>query len=191
MRTVTEIETPRFRMRPLRRTDLGALYPTMSDPDLARYLTRPAFTSHTELWQWLAAPDWPGRTWIAEDRESGAVAGRFTAVPAGQDGVEEIGYIVCIDRQGEGVARECAAALVRHLILAPREEGGGARKVIAEVDTRNVPSILLLETLGFTREAHLREYEETHAGMCDVYLYGLLVGEVGAVPVDIAPPSAA
>jgi len=184
MRTVPEIETPRFRMRPLRRSDLAALYPTMSDADQALYLTRPAFTSHTELWQWLAAPDWPGRTWIAEDRDSGKVAGRFVAVPAGQEGVVEIGYIVCLDRQGEGVASECAAALVRQLILARADKGGGARKVIAEVDTRNSPSVRLLEKLGFTREAHLREHEETHAGLCDVYLYGLLSSEVGRVPVE-------
>jgi ribosomal-protein-alanine N-acetyltransferase len=184
MRTVSEIETPRFRMRALSRSDLAALYPTMADPACALYLTRPAFTSHTDLWQWLAAPDWPGRTWIAEDRASGDVAGRFTSVPAGQDGVEEIGYIVCTDRQGEGVASECTAALVRHLVLAPADRGGGARKVIAEVDTRNAPSVRLLEKLGFTREAHLREYEETHAGLCDVYLYGLLASEVGAVPAE-------
>jgi len=166
-------------MRPLRRTDIAALYPTMSDPGHALYLTRPAFTSHAELWHWLAAPDWPGRTWIAEDRESGAVAGRFTAVPAAQPQVEEIGYIVCLDRLGEGVASECAAALVRHLLS---REGGAARKITAEVDTRNTASVRLLEKLGFTREAHLREYEETHAGMCDVYLYGLLASEAARLP---------
>lgn len=182
MRTVTEIGTQRFVLRALRRSDCAALYPTMSDPAHALYLTRPAFTSHADLWHWLAAPDWPGRTWIAEDRENGAVAGRFVAVPAGQDGVEEIGYITCTDRQREGVARECTAALVRHLVEAPKKEGGGARKIVAEVDTRNIASVRLLERLGFTREAHLREHEQTHAGMCDVYLYGLLAAEIGRVP---------
>ncbi|QIQ85740.1 GNAT family protein [Erythrobacter sp.] len=174
IRPVTELETPRFLMRPLRRSDLAALFPTMSDEAHALYLTRPAFASHTELWQWLAAPDWPGRTWIAEDRESGALAGRFVAVPTGREGVEEIGYITCIERLGQGVARECTAALVRHLFDT------GTRKIVAEVDTRNTPSVRLLETLGFTREAHLREHEETHAGMCDVYLYGLLASEARA-----------
>ena len=182
IRAVPEIETPRFLMRSLRRSDLAGLFPTMSDEAHALYLTRPAFTSHTELWQWLAAADWPGRTWIAEDRESGAVAGRFIAMPSGKDGVEEIGYITCLEWKGRGVARECVSALVRHLIGAPAEEGGGARKLIAEIDTRNAPSIRLIETLGFTREAHLREYEVTHAGMCDVYLYGLLASEVDRVP---------
>ncbi|MEQ8411333.1 MAG: GNAT family protein [Erythrobacter sp.] len=179
MRRVAELATDRFHLRALRRSDLAALYPTMADEETALYLTRPAFTSHGELWHWLAARGWPGRTWIAEDRESGTVAGRFTAVPARQEGVEEIGYIVCLDRRGQGVARECTAALVRHLFS---DAGGAARKLVAEVDTRNAASVGLLEWLGFTREAHLREYEETHAGMCDVYLYGLLAAEIDRVP---------
>lgn len=179
MRAVTEFTTARFRMRALRRCDIEALFPTMADEATALYLTRPAFTARGDLWRWLAAPGWPGRTWIAEDRESGRVAGRFTAVPAGQEGVEEIGYIVCLDYRGQGVARECVAALVRHLFS---RAGGAARKLTAEVDTRNAASVRLLEALGFTREAHLREYEETHAGMCDVYLYGLLAREMGQGP---------
>ncbi|KPP85095.1 GNAT family N-acetyltransferase [Erythrobacter sp. HL-111] len=182
IRAVPEIETPRFRLRGLRRSDLAALFPTMSDEASALYLTRPAFASHTDLWQWLAAPGWPGRTWIAEDRESGDVAGRFVAVPAGREGVEEIGYITCLHRQREGVARECTAALVRHLLLAPASQGGGARKIEAVVDTRHAASIRLLETLGFTREAHFREHEETHAGMCDIYVFALLAGEADRLP---------
>ncbi|MEE4206966.1 MAG: GNAT family protein [Erythrobacter sp.] len=181
-RAVPEIETPRFLMRSLRRSDLAALFPTMADEANALYLTRPAFASHADLWQWLAAPGWPGRTWIAEDRESGDVAGRFVAVPSGRDGVEEFGYITCLHRQREGVARECTSALVRHLLLAPASQGGGARKVEAEVDTRNAASIRLLESLGFTREAHFREHDETHAGICDVYIFALLASEADRLP---------
>ena len=171
MREVTTLHTDRFTLRPLRRPDAAALFPTLSDEGQCRYLSRPAFASQDELWAWLADPTWDGRTWIAEDAQ-GRVAGRFVAVPGHEDGVEELGYITCTDRQGEGVARECTAALVRQLIGQE-----GKRKLLAEVDTRNTPSIRLLERLGFTREALFREHETTHTGLCDVAIYGLLASD--------------
>ena len=159
--------TERFTLRPLQESDCAALFPTLSDKDQCRFLTRPEFSSEEELWGWLADPTWNGRTWIAEDGE-GQVAARFVSVPAHEEGVEEIGYITCMHRQGEGVARECTAALIDHLMET------GTRKLTAEVDADNTPSIRLLERLGFTREAFFREHETTHAGLRDVMVYGLL-----------------
>ena len=170
MNNPPSIATPRFTLRPLRRSDAAALLPTLSDAAQCRFLSRLAFAGEEELWGWLADPDWDGRTWIAEDAQ-GAVAGRFVAMPAHEDGVAEIGYITCAHRQGEGIARECTAALVDHLF------GEGKRKLVAEVDARNTASIRLLERLGFTREALLREHETTHEGLCDVALYGLLASD--------------
>jgi len=172
MTPVSTLSTERFTLRPLQRSDAAALLPTLSDEAQCLYLTRPAFTSEQELWDWLAEPGWNGRTWIAQDAQ-GQVAGRFVAVPGHEQGVEEVGYITCMHRQGEGIARECMAVLIAHLF------DHGARKLTAEVDIENIPSIKLLERLGFTREAHLREHETTHAGLRDVYWYGLLVSERG------------
>ncbi|MBX7496524.1 GNAT family N-acetyltransferase [Qipengyuania sp. 6B39] len=164
------LTTDRFTLRPLRAGDEAALFPTLSDPAQCLYLSRPEFASQEELWAWLAEPGWPGRTWIAEDAQ-GRVAGRFVAVPGHEEGVVEIGYITCMHAQGEGVARECTGALVAHLFAE------GARKLIAEVDAENTPSIRLLERLGFTREALFREHETTHAGLRDVAIYGLLASD--------------
>ena len=141
--------------------------PTLGDPEQCRYLTRAEFRDEEELWSWLAEPSWNGRSWIAVD-SGGEVVGRFVAMPGHQEGIEEIGYITCAHAQGRGVARECTAALIAHLFKQ------GARKLTAEVDTRNAPSIGLLESLGFTREGHLREHDKTHIGLCDVYIYGRL-----------------
>ena len=54
---VPTLRTERFTMRPLRRSDGAALFPTLSDAEQCLYLTRPAFTSEEELWGWLADPD--------------------------------------------------------------------------------------------------------------------------------------
>lgn len=171
---VPTLQTERFTLRPLRREDAAALFPTLSDEGQCRFLTRPAFESEKELWDWLADPTWNGRTWIAEDGEGG-VAARFVAVPGHEDGVEEIGYITCAHRQSEGVARECTEALVAHLFTAD-----GMRKLTAEVDVDNTASIRLLERLGFAREALFREHETTHIGLRDVMMFGLLSSEWSA-----------
>jgi ribosomal-protein-alanine N-acetyltransferase len=174
MADVPVLTTNRFTMRPLQRTDAAAFFPTLSDEEQCLYLSREKFTSEEELWGWLAEPGWPGLTWIAEDADGNAVA-RFVAVPrlpgdiAGP--VFEIGYITVMSRQGEGIASECTRALVTHLFAA------GARKLTAEVDVRNTPSVSLLEKLGFTREATLREHDSTHIGLCDIHWYGLLARE--------------
>ncbi|MBD2841410.1 GNAT family N-acetyltransferase [Erythrobacter rubeus] len=179
MTGVPSLTTPRFTMRPLRRTDAAALFPTLSDPHQCRYLSREAFADEAELHSWLADPDWPGRTWIAED--AAGVAGRFVAMPAHEEGVIEVGYITCAHRQREGVARECMAALINHLFTAPIGEGpteqGTARKLIAVVDCENPASARTAERLGFVREAHFREHETTHEGLRDVWVYGLLARE--------------
>lgn len=180
MADVPILTTPRFTLRPLERADAAALFPTLSDEAQCLYLSRERFASEEELWGWLAEPGWPGLTWIAVETHganAGQTVARLVAVPrlpqdpAGP--VYEIGYITVMDRQGEGIASECARALIAHLFTLPLSEGG-ARKLTAEVDVRNTPSVKLLEALGFTREAHYREHDSTHIGLCDIYWYGLL-----------------
>ena len=171
------LTTERFTLRPLRCADAAALLPTLADPAHCLYLSRPAFASEEELWGWLAEPGWPGRTWIAVDRRDGAdwvadwggrVAGRFVAVPDAEDErVFEIGTITCAHRQREGVARECASALIEQLW---RE---GARRLTAEIDTRNTASLRLFEALGFAHRSTLQAAEITHSGPCDLAFYEL------------------
>jgi len=169
--TVPALATARFDLRPLERADTAALFPTFADDAQCRYLTRPAFADEAELAGWLFDPDWDGRTWIAVARDGGAVVGRFVAVPGHDDGVAEIGYVTIADWQGQGVARECAAALIAQLFAE------GHRKVVAEVDSENTASIRLLESLGFEREALFRQHETTHIGLRDVAMWGLLADD--------------
>ena len=161
------LTTARFTLRALRRSDAAALLPTLGDEAQCLYLTRPAFTSEDELWDWLADPDWPGQTWIAEDA-GGEVAGRVIAVPQDEPGLVDIGYITCAGWQRRGVARECMDALIAHLFGETR-----VQRLRAEVDIENAASLQLLDRLGFTREALHQDYEKTHKGMCDVAIYGL------------------
>ena len=163
------IETERFTLRELTRADARALFTTLSDDEQCRHLSRGAFLHEKELGDWLTDPTWAGRSWAAIDKADGELAGRFVAVPTNESGMSELGYITVVDRQGQGVARECMEALISHLF-----ERENHRRVFVEIDDDNVASIALIERLGFKREGCLREHETTHRGLCNLLIYGLL-----------------
>lgn len=165
------LETARFTMRELVRADAPAFFPTLSSDEHCRYMTRAAFQSLEELEGWLLDPDWNGRSWSAIDRETGEIAARLVAVPAGER-TAEIGYVTVQHRHGEGIATECARTLIAHLF-----KGEGLHRVTAGTDPRNEASNAILRRLGFRREAHYIESFKTHMGWCDEYYWGLLARE--------------
>lgn len=172
---MTLIETERFTLRPLVRSDTSALFATLSDETQCRYLSRGAFADEEELANWLCDPDWNGRSWVAIDRASGDVTGRFVLVATEESGMSNLGYITVTQWQGQGVARECVAALITLAFEAESQ-----RRLIAEVDAENAASIALIERLGFLQEGWLRQHETTHTGICDLLIYGLLRHEWSA-----------
>ncbi len=169
--TTPTLETSRFTLRKFLRDDAPALFPTLSSDEHCRYLTREPFATLEELEGWLFDPDWDGRTWAAVDKTGGEVVARLVAVPVA-DGISEIGYITVHYRHGEGIAGECAKALVEYLF-----EAEGHHRLTAGTDPRNTASNALLARLGFTREGHLRQSDKTHIGWCDEYLWGMLAAD--------------
>ena len=53
----------------------------------------------------------------------------------------------------------------------------GQRRIFADTDPDNAPSIAVVERLGFTLEARLRAEWETHIGVRDSLIFGLLEDE--------------
>ncbi|MBP2233380.1 RimJ/RimL family protein N-acetyltransferase [Azospirillum agricola] len=166
------IATERFTLRKLVREDTSALFPTFSNETQCRYMSQPHFATMEALADWLTDSTWAGRSWVAMDKSDGSVAGRYVAYPGRDAGVLELGYITVAQRQGQGVATECMAALVDHLF-----QNEGYRRLFAEIDAENAASTALIERLGFVREGCLREHETTHKGVCDTVVYGLLYRE--------------
>lgn len=172
MRDVQTLTTSRFTMRGLIESDAKALFPTFSSAEQCRFMSQPHFEDIATFSDWLNDKEWPGRTWIAIDQVSEEVAGRYVAFPSRDNGVLELGYITVVDRQRQGVARECMTALIAHIFTT-----GRYRKLYMEIDAENRSSIALAESLGFVREACLRQHETTHNGVCDLLVYGLLIRE--------------
>jgi RimJ/RimL family protein N-acetyltransferase len=165
--------TERLLMRPLRVDDADALFAAYNDAELMRYWSSGPHADVAETRAYLAPRfdknDW--RSWAITLRSDDRVIG---TVSAGQRraGVVEIGYLLARSAWGRGYAREAVSGLIDLLL---RDEGN--RRVFADTDPDNVASNALLSALGFRREGHLRAEWETHIGVRDTILWGLLAKE--------------
>lgn len=164
------LATARLLLRERIEADAEALFPALSDPATMRWWSRAPITSLDECIDYLAAPDrdpaW--RAWFITRHGDDRAMGWVSAGEKRQGGVSEIGYLLAPDAQGQGYAREAVAAVIDRLFAE------GQRRVFADTDPDNAPSNALLLALGFRREGLLRGEWETHIGVRDSVIWGLL-----------------
>ena len=161
----------RLTLRPRRPSDADALFLTMADPDMMRWWSRAPFEYVEDLREDFANDDQSNwRSWaIVRTGEELAVG--FVATGQKREGVSEIGYLLAREAQGHGYAREAVAILIDQLLAE------GQRRIFADTDPDNQSSIALLTRLGFTLEGCLRAEWQTHIGVRDSLIYGLLAEE--------------
>lgn len=163
----------RVTLRPRQASDADALFPTMSDPDSMRWWSRAPFERVQELRDAFADGHAHWRAWaIVPAGEAQAIG--FVAAGQRREGVAEIGYLLARQAQGQGYARAAVALLIEQLFAE------GQRRLFADTDPDNVPSIALLTALGFRLEGRLRAEWHTHIGIRDALIYGLLAEEWSA-----------
>lgn len=94
-----------------------------------------------------AGGDLPLPTRLVVHREDAVLVGEtgFHGPPDG-NGVVEVGYSVVPHYRGAGIAVEATRALLRDAVLRV-----GVRRVVAECEPDNVPSMRVLERLGMRR----------------------------------------
>ena len=161
----------RIKLRPRHVEDAQALFSTMSDPEMMRYWSRAPFTSVVELQNDFACAEQSSWcSWTITRADDNHVIG-FVAVGKRREKVAEIGYLLVREAQGYGFAQEALGLLITHLFAQ------GYRRIFADVDPDNTPSVKLLQKLGFTLEGRLRADWETHIGIRDSFIFGLLVQE--------------
>jgi len=170
---VPVIETERLRLRPRTPDDAEALYPTLSDAELMTWWSRAPFTSVEEVRDYIMPSEkWAGwRGWAITRHGDDRAIGFLSAGEKRQGSVTEIGYMLERAAWGKGIAREAVSALITHLFAL------GQRRVFADTDPENAASNRLLESLGFTLEGRLRGEWETHIGVRDSFIWGLLAAE--------------
>lgn len=172
-RETVVLETARLVLRPRRLDDAEALHVAFSDPELMQYWSGPPHASVEETRADLArdTPEW--RRWAITLKGDDAAIGVVAAGEKRQGNVTEIGYILARDHWGSGIAREAVSAVIDRIFAE------GQRRVFADTDPDNKPSRAMLERLGFKLEALLRAEWETHLGVRDTTIYGLLRDEWG------------
>jgi [ribosomal protein S5]-alanine N-acetyltransferase len=167
------LETERLVMRALRVADAEALHPMYSDAEANTYGSHPATVTLADtierLEKAVADTDW--RAWAITLKGDDTAIGTVASYEKRQGKVTEIGYILKRAFWGHGYVTEAVAALI-DLLFAE-----GQRRVFADTDPDNAPSIAVVKRLGFTLEATLRAEWETHIGVRDSLIWGLLEDE--------------
>jgi len=151
---VTVLLTARLALREMTDDDLDDLAALLGDPAVMAYYPRPYTREQARGWI-----DWNRRSyrdngfglWVMTLRQSGEFVGDCGLTYQRIDGVDEleVGYHVRTARQDNGYATEAAAAardFARDVL--------GARRLIAIINPRNLPSQRVAAKIGLEVEKH-------------------------------------
>ena len=171
--TLPVMETERLVLRQLRIEDAEALHPMYSDVEANYYGSHPATVTldDTRARVEKAVADTGWRGWAITLKGDDTAIGTVACYEKRQGKVTEIGYILSRAYWRNGYVTEAVAAMI-DLLFAE-----GQRRVFADTDPDNAPSVAVLRRLGFTLEATLRAEWETHIGVRDSLIWGLLEDE--------------
>jgi RimJ/RimL family protein N-acetyltransferase/heme-degrading monooxygenase HmoA len=172
--TVPTLTTDRLLLRPLVLDDAAALYPALSDEMTMRYWSRGPLESVEAARDYLRGSIGSStvRAWAITLPGDPKDALGWVVLIDHKPGIAETGYIIRPDARRKGYVRE---AVARVLDFAFGEQG--LRRVFADTDPDNAGSIAVATGLGFTLEGRLRGQWETHIGVRDSLIFGLLCAE--------------
>jgi len=169
------LETERVRLRWIVEADAPALFEIYGDPEVARYLSRPAFTQMAQAEKLVATAkacyaDGSSVNFAIERREDAAVIGTAMLFRFHRESRRaEIGYSMARAYWGQGYMHEALRALIDYA-FGPL----GLNRIEADIDPRNANSAKSLERLGFRMEVVLRERWIVAGEVSDTGYYGLL-----------------
>ncbi len=152
--------------------DGAALHRIFGDPDCCTWLPDPAFAdldaTIAKLREWTTG--FEATSWVICETPDGPALGRIALYNVGRDeDVWEAACMVTPAARGRNYAARGLYAAIRYLF-----ENTTARRVFADIDPDNYASIRTFEKLGFTREGVLRGEWQTHIGIRDSVIFGLL-----------------
>lgn len=184
------IRTARLTLRPLKESDVAALFEIHSDPQVMRYWDSP-------IWK----NDERGRAMVARDLSlttqdylrlgiERADSGRLLGTCAlwginAQCRRAEIGYALAARAWGQGYMHEALSALLDYAFTDLN-----LNRLEVDTDARNERSARLLERLGFSKEGLFRERCIVDGEVSDSAMYGLLQREWNQVS-SVTPTSGA
>ena len=169
------LETERLRLRWITADDVPGLYSVYSDPVVARFLSRPAFTEMLQAEKMAANAlagyaDGSGVNFAIERKGEQGFMGKCMFFRFHRESRRaEIGYSMARAYWGQGYMHEALRALIDYG-FGPLD----LNRIEADIDPRNASSAKSLERLGFKAEGVLRERWIVAGEVSDTAYYGLL-----------------
>ena len=175
---VLPIQTERLLLRAHRLDDLEPLLDYYSDPDVTRYIpwepwSRAQAEEHIHKRVKRTGIDGHDSALALVVEREQRLIGDVVLWPADETLARgEIGWAFHPSVAGQGYATEAARALIGVAFETFR-----MRRVIAQLDSRNIASARLCERVGMKREAYLRQDVWSKGEWTDNVIYGLLATE--------------
>ena len=169
---------PRLQLRWMDSGDLEDLYTVYSDPEVVRYWSHTAWPHRDEASIYLEAIENGFQAgdlfqWGIALRGDNRVIGTVTLYSIDHtQGRAEVGFALARDHWGHRYAQEALTVLFEHAF-----DTLSLRRIEADVDPRNLPSLRTLENIGFRREGYLRQRWHVAGELQDSVLMGLLASD--------------
>jgi ribosomal-protein-alanine N-acetyltransferase len=170
-----ELLTPRLKLRWMNQADVESHFAVFSDPEVVRYLGRPAWTERAQALEAIEKTlanyaSGAGLRLAIEARDTGQLIGDASLWRFDDANRRcEVGYSLARAHWGRGYAVEALEALLAHGFDAL-----GLNRVEADIDPLNTGSRRVLEKLGFRREGYMPERWIVDGVAADTEFFGLL-----------------
>lgn len=159
-----EIRTKRLLLRRATYEDAVAMHRIMTNPAAMRYWSNPPHRQIDETERWMASMV------EADPAESDDFIVTLDGELIGKLGtwkIPEIGFLIDPTYWGRGYASEAMAAFIE------RRRGLGSTELTADVDPRNLSSIMLLARHGFMETGRAKGTWQVGDELCDSIYYRL------------------
>jgi [ribosomal protein S5]-alanine N-acetyltransferase len=171
-----DLETERYTLRPLTRSDAGGLLAHFRDPQVVEFMDIEPLKTLGEAqdvvtWATEIRAEGQGVRWAIRSRDSQRLIGTcgFNSLEYARGRRGELAYDLAVTYWGQGVMSE-----VLPPVLAFGFETLGLRRIEAMVTVGNARSVRLLERLGFSLEGRLRDHAFWKGRFWDQLVYARL-----------------
>ncbi|AXI10192.1 N-acetyltransferase [Oceanobacillus zhaokaii] len=169
------IETNRLVLRKIEKSDANSIFNYLSDKKVMKYYGLAPFETINDAlseiaWYQTIFDNKDGIRWGITLKGNDEVIGSCGFLNMVREHFRtEIGYELNSSYWGKGIASEALQAVVSYGF-----ENFNLERIEALIEPPNIPSLKLVEKLGFIREGLLRNYEFTGGKFDDLYMYSLL-----------------
>ena len=168
-----DFNSKRLQMKRVQKQLASITWPVLNDPQLYHYLPEDPPTlleleKRFSFWEPGISPDqseyW--LNWVLKDLESHLIVGTIQAGIHRESKIATIAYMLGSKFQRKGYAFEAISALIEFL-----KKDYQVSQIKAWIDTRNVPSIQLIEKLKFSRIELIEKADHFKGADSDEYVY--------------------